>query len=117
MKFLIAAMFLFGSMSLTGDVFRIEVDTSYDNFSKRDLKKRVWHLERAVAQLQEKVFKLSMERRARPAKRSKYTCYVSAFGKTYTATKSSETAAKAAVMQKCNKDQSDMFCKEVKCGK
>jgi len=113
-KIAILTTLLLTSSLLIGDVVRIEFDTNYDRFSKRDLKKRVWKLERAVSQLQDKVF--LMARSNRKASKKRFTCYVSAFGKTFTATKSTETAAKASALQKCSEKNNAMHCDDIKCG-
>jgi len=110
------------SVGLGAEVFRIEFETDYNSMSKKDLRRRVWNLERAVAQLQDRVFELSHKKSStiivKRGKRSKKsTCYVSSFGDTFTSTKSTETAAKADVLAKCSKENHAMHCKNITCGK
>ncbi len=115
-KILFLSVVMF-SVSVSAEVFRIEFDSDMNSLSKRDLRKRVWKLERAVAQLQEKVFELSYSKPKRVKTKKKHTCYVSAFGKTFTASERTETAAKADVLAKCSKDSHAMHCKDITCGK
>jgi hypothetical protein len=116
MKKLIVLMTIAFSMSLGAEVFRIEFESDYSSLSKRDLKRRVWKLERAVAQLQEKVFQLTYAKPIKKKRKKKHTCYVSAFGKTFTATRSTETAAKAEVLSTCSKGNHAEHCNDIKCG-
>jgi hypothetical protein len=111
-------------------VVKIEIGKNRGS-SQTELWNRVWMLERAVAQLQEKVFELQMRRGhggggviivPNPGTNPKEmtTCYIKTpFNGTFTATEATETAAKAKVMQDCANKASSIHCGEddVKCGR
>ena len=99
-------------------VFVIKPKESSTNYSNEDLKMRIWELEKAVFQLQQKVFALELNG-ANQAPKVKYTCYMSVFGKTFTATDESEMKAKANTISDCSKSYNAMHCGEenIKCGK
>lgn len=113
---LVAAVSILVPTVLYADaVFRIEVGDNYDRYSDHDLRRRVWELERAVLQLQQKVFELQTN----PVPDSKkWTCYIQVFNQTFSSTEATETAAKVAVMQTCSKKFTALHCQEriVKCG-
>jgi hypothetical protein len=113
------------------DVFRIEIGREDSRRrpkgpSNEDLQQRIWQLERAVDQLQRKVFQLSMEQ-PRPAPTvtvvpaTTTTCILKAeIGGTFTSTQTSEGAARAQVLKDCaDKTNDSIFCEErrVKCSK
>jgi hypothetical protein len=88
-------------------------------YSNSELQNRVWALENAVLQLQRRVFDLEVEGATAAAKPKKsFTCYIQSFGKTFTATKDSESAAKADVLSKCSSATNAMHCdvSDVTCG-
>ena len=93
-------------------VIRIEISEKYNSYSNKELRRRVWQLERAVYQLQNIVFELS----EKPAPKESWTCIVTAFEKTFSATSTSKMKAKAEVKQKCAKQSHPMHCDEVSCG-
>lgn len=99
------------------DIFRIEIGKSSGG-SDRDLRERVWMLERAVDQLQRKVFQLENEGGSRGGHT---TCYIkTTFHGTFSATEPTETAAKAKAMERCSEKIKHGFdCDDdrVKCGK
>lgn len=89
--------------------------------SKKDLEKRIYRLEKAVRQLQERVFDLEVENGGlKEDNKKKFTCYIKTNMKgTFTTTQSSLTQAKAEVMRKCSEEIKYGFeCDEdkVKCG-
>lgn len=99
------------------DIFRIEIGKSSGG-SDRELRERVWMLERAVDQLQRKVFQLENEGGGRGGYT---TCYIkTTFDGTFSATEPTETAAKAKAMERCSdKIKHGFACDDdkVKCGK
>lgn len=106
-----------------GGVVRIEIGKEKD-LTQREVWRRVWMLERAVAQLQERVFQLE----GRPPTsttpgvnpKDMTTCYIrTPFNGTYTATEATETAARAKAIEACSAKASSIHCGEsdVKCGK
>jgi len=98
------------------DVFKIEIGSDYDRYSERELRRRVWELERAVAQLQDQVFQLAMDKKKYRPKyksyRKKWTCHMKSFGKTFSATKSTRGEALAKVLKECSKHTSAVHCDE-----
>lgn len=100
-------------------IIKIEVGKHKD-YSNDELRERVWNLERAVQQLQDKVFELS-KNQTKAA--DMVSCYINTpFDGTFTATAATETAAKGEVMAKCGKGVDaggSIHCSEnkVKCGK
>jgi hypothetical protein len=113
------------------EIFRIETNRSSSRSSSdRELRSRIADLERAVDQLQRKVFELQMGKdydrpsftwpgnSYRPVK--DITCYLKTpFDGTFMATQSTETAARARTLDKCtSKLNNSVFCKEdnIKCG-
>lgn len=102
------------------EVFRIEVGRDYNSYSQRDLQRRVWELERAVAQLQSRVFELELSRAARPVPTATpavdtWICKVTAMGVTYTGTGGSKAVAEHKAIETCKEKTDDFFCKEAKC--
>jgi hypothetical protein len=102
------------------EVFRIEVGRDYNSYSQRDLQRRVWELERAVAQLQSRVFELELSRATRPAPTATpavdtWICKVTAMGVTYTGTGGSKAVAEHKAIETCKEKADDFFCKEAKC--
>lgn len=103
------------------EVFRIEVGRDYNSYSQRDLQRRVWELERAVAQLQSRVFELELSRAtkpvptATPAPVDTWICKVTAMGVTYTGTGGSKAVAEHKAIETCKEKTDDFFCKEAKC--
>ena len=89
--------------------------------SRRDLEKRIYRLEKAVRQLQERVFELEIENgELKDDKVKKTTCYIKTNSKgVFTSTQKSMTQARAEAMQKCSEVIKFGFeCEEdkVKCG-
>jgi len=94
---------------------------SEEKTSKKDLEKRIYRLERAVRQLQDRVFDLEVENGdLKDDNKKKFTCYIKTNMKgTFTSTQKSLTQAKADVMKKCSDEIKFGFeCDEdkVKCG-
>jgi len=94
---------------------------SEEKTSKKDLEKRIYRLERAVRQLQDRVFDLEVENSdLKDDNKKKFTCYIKTNMKgTFTSTQKSLTQAKADVMKKCSDEIKFGFeCDEekVKCG-
>jgi len=106
------------TLSVAEEVFRIEVSKSYDGYSNNDLRRRVWELERAVSQLQQRVFSLEVRKPEAPAPVEKpWTCRIQSFGKTFKVTAPTRGAALGDVLEKCSQGSSAMHCPEsdVKC--
>lgn len=102
------------------EVFRIEVGRDYNSYSQRDLQRRVWELERAVAQLQSRVFELELSRATRPVPTAtpavdNWICRVTAMGVTYTGTGGSKAVAEHKAIETCKEKTDDFFCSGAKC--
>lgn len=99
------------------DVFRIEVGKDYRGYSDSDLRRRVWELERAVGQLQARIYHLE----AAPVKTvpDEWVCSIKAMGNNYTGTGPSKALATNKVMEECKTGQKGdtFFCKDPKCEK
>ncbi len=101
------------------EIFRIEVGRDYNRYTQRDLQRRVWELERAVSQLQARVFELELSRlkapTATPAPLETWLCKISAMGVTYTGTGATRAIAEHKVMETCKEKADDFFCKNPTC--
>jgi predicted nuclease with TOPRIM domain len=89
--------------------------------SNKDLYRRLYRLEKAVRQLQERVFELETENTQlkEEEKGPSYTCYIKTAKGLFTSTQKSMTQAKTQAMQKCSEVIRYGFdCDEdkVKCG-
>jgi hypothetical protein len=126
MKFskLVSKMFLVVGLTLSAsanaeEIFRIEVGRDYNRYSQRDLQRRVWELERAVSQLQARVFELELSRlkapSPTPAPLETWLCKISAMGVTYTGTGATRAIAEHKVMETCKEKADDFFCKNPTC--
>jgi len=101
------------------EIFRIEVGRDYNRYSQRDLQRRVWELERAVSQLQARVFELELSNlkspTPTPAPLETWLCKISAMGVTYTGTGATRAVAEHKVMETCKEKADDFFCKNPTC--
>ena len=109
---------LSASYVIADDVFRIQVPKEFKGkgSSNADLQRRVWELERAVAQLQMKVFQLQVEGTA-AAQKEDWLCTVSARGTDYTGTGRSKAVASSRATESCRKANSGdgFFCNPPSC--
>ena len=103
-------------------VFRIEHGRDYRgrDYSERELRRRVWELERAVAQLQERIYDLEVAPPAAPPVVepvvTPWTCTVTAFGKVYSATSNTQSQARATALTQCSNATNAMHCDDMVCG-
>ncbi len=93
------------------EIFKIEIGSGYEGYSNQELRRRVWELERAVAQLQDQVFHLSVNQGRPGYGGNSWTCHIQSFGKTFTATKSTRGAAQAKILKDCSNATNAMHCK------
>jgi hypothetical protein len=125
-NYLLALAFVAGSFSLLPtsrafgeEIIRIQVGKDYDGYSNEEMRRRLWQLERAVQQLQSRVFQLEMqgERPVPIVLSQNWTCILQSFGTTHTASSSTRTAALAMVLKKCSDATNAIHCREseVKC--
>lgn len=114
--FILASLgILFCGPTFAEDVFRIEVGRDYNHYSNDELRRRVWELERAVSQLQSRVFQLEVNE-SRPQK-NPWTCTIQSFGKTHVSNADTKASALAKVLKKCSDATNAVHCHEsdVKC--
>ena len=105
------------------DVIRIEIprnERGYEDYSNRELRRRVYQLERAVRQLQERVFELEYNKPgASPTpEQSEWTCRIDSMGKIFVSSAKTKSKAMAEVISKCSAATSSVHCPELnaKCG-
>ena len=98
-------------------VVRVDFGPSYENYSNEELRKRVWTLERAVAQLQDQVFQLAVRKDDSVLPRVQWTCQIQSFGKTFVSNASTRASASAQVIKKCSDATSAIHCadRDLKC--
>lgn len=98
-----------------GEIYKIEIGKNYNTYSNRELRERIWRLERAVWQLQQKVFQLeNHSNRHKPA--NTWVCTLSAMSDHFSASGPTKAEAKSKVINKCNKKRgSGFFCTNPKC--
>ncbi len=119
MKYLFSAFILMFVSDVQADVpprniVNLQLSKN-DNYSDRELRERVFRLERAVWQLQQKVFALQTNSK-RPSEDTT-VCFVKAMGNNHSATGPNKAVAKHKAMEKCKKaNKGDgFFCKFEKC--
>ncbi len=116
------SFFIFAAALNAEEIFRIHVgknqessrESSKEN-SNSDLQRRVWELERAMFQLQQKVYHLDETKNE--AKPDSWVCTFEAMGELYTGTGGSKAVATSKALEACkNAHKGDgFFCKSVKC--
>ncbi|MBY0370160.1 hypothetical protein K2X33_05700 [bacterium] len=124
MKYLSTAL-LFIVLATPGvvadDVYRIEISPEGRDSSAREMNRRIRQLERAVSQLQQRVFDLettpSVTIQAPAKKEKSWICTVKAMGETYTGTGTTKAIAAEKSLEKCSKGRGGdtFFCKDPKC--
>lgn len=112
--FLLICVFMMASIA-KADVIKIEIGKEKGS-SSSDLERRIWHLERAVRQLQDRIYDLESDNR-NPGK-GMFTCQITSFGKSFSATEPTQMAAKAKVLKECADATNAIHCdkKDVECG-
>ena len=111
------------------DIFRIEVANDYKKYSNNeDLKRRVWQLERAVEQLQMRVFNLEgksyqpvavpVQMPAQPMKpqEKEWTCHMQRFGQPFSGSGKTKAAAMAEALKHCGEKYAFCDKKDLECG-
>lgn len=103
------------------DIFKIQYGERHSSYTNDELKRRVWDLERAVGQLQKKVFNLENSNSKTDQNNTSvdtWLCTLTRFTKSYSATGASKAIAKFKVIEVCTKSSiSNSGCEEenVKC--
>jgi hypothetical protein len=97
----------------------IEIGKNYERYTEKELKERVWNLERAVAQLQNQVFQLAINKGGSATEVATWTCQMQSFATTHIASASTKSSAMAQVLKKCSEASNAIHCRDsdVKCGK
>lgn len=120
---------LLSSITFAGSEM-IKPGKDYESYSNKELRKRVWKLEKVVAKMQRKLERLEddiedvedEQRRSTRRKPKKplatWICKLSAHGENFSATGASKAVAESNVIEKCSKEQGDsFFCKNATCTK
>src|SRR5437899_1879852 len=99
------------------DPIKIEIGKSYQGYSNEELRRRVWDLERAVAQLQSQVFQLAYRDGSgtigsAPPMGGNWSCHMESFGKTHVAAGNTKASALAQVLKKCSDATNAVHCHE-----
>ncbi len=117
MKLFIALMFVMNSLAFAGDVKVILPGKDYGKYSNDELRMRIWNLENAVMQLQQKVFAMEVAQTNAPTG-GFWTCSIKSFGKAFSHTAPTKTKAMADVIAECSKNTNAIHCDEdeVTCG-
>lgn len=116
LSILLLTAVVMSTMGFAEEVFRIEIGKDYQKYSQTDLQRRVWELERAVAQLQQRVFHLEGKPQNYPASVDTWICTIKAMGTIHTGTGASMPVAKAKVIEACKSARGDsFFCKDPSC--
>ncbi len=110
----IFSLFLIPYSVQAESIIRIEVGSSQDKYSNQELQKRVQDLERAVIQLQKRVFDLE-DNKPKPQSADTWICHAKAMGETFTGTGGSKAVASNNAIEACAKVKDRFFCKIEKC--
>ena len=111
----ILTMLLFKSMASAEEVVRIEVGKNYEKYSDSDLRRRLWELERAVYQLQTRIFELESPKNRQG--NDSWVCTISTIGNKFIGTGATKAVAIAKAMESCkdgNKGDG-FFCRSPSC--
>lgn len=110
---LVLALGLGMTVASAEDIFRIQIgrEQSADN---AELSRRVFYLERAVWQMQQRVYNL--EASNRPVQADSWLCTITAMGDSFTGTGGSKAVATERAIQQCKNKRGDgFFCTDAKC--
>lgn len=104
------------SVGYSKSIIKIEIGQDYKNYSNKELRRRLWNLERAVWQLQQRVFHLEASD-STPAKEESWICKVSAMGENFSELGTNKSIATHKVLEKCKGKIDSFFCKDPVCEK
>jgi hypothetical protein len=101
----------------SAEVIRIDIGKDKGS-SQIELERRVWSLERAVRQLQDRIYDLESDKAKPVAAVTMFTCQIESFGKMFSATEPTKMAAKAKVLKECADATNAIHCEKdkVECG-
>lgn len=117
-KYFMVFALLMSTQVFAEEVVRINIGKTGKTISQRDLERRVILLERAVWQLQKRVFDLeSAGSQPKPPTTDTWLCSTKAFGNEYTATGGSKAVAKHRAIEACKRgnDGNSFHCRSVTC--
>lgn len=118
--FLITALLITAS-AFSSDIIKIEIGKKGGSYSKKELERRIYRLEQAVWQLQQRVFNLetTSTTTTTPNPGIEWLCKISAMGEFYTGIGGSKAVATHRAVENCKAARSGdgFFCKDVKCEK
>lgn len=114
MRFYCAFLLLLCSFSSHAiEPIRIDVNKNYEGYSNEELRRRIYQLERAVAQLQDQVFQLAIrESGSGSTGGGNWSCHMESFGKTDIASGITRASALAQVLKKCSDATNAVHCHE-----
>ena len=117
MKSLIVFFIFISSNVFAGDITVVMPGKEYGKYSNDELRQRIWNLEKAVMQLQQKVFAMEISQ-TNTASAGSWTCMIKSFGKSFSSTAPTKTKAMADVIADCSKATNAVHCDEdeVTCG-
>ncbi len=118
MKTLLVILALTFSSAFASDITIVMPGKDYGKYSNDELRMRIWNLEKAVMQLQQKVFALELGQNTTTSTAGHWTCMIKSFGKSFSSTAPTKTKAMADVIADCSKATNAVHCDEdeVKCG-
>lgn len=106
----VLAILTFSAMARADEpVVRIRFGSNYRDYSMEETQRRVWELERAVAELQQRIFHLERQPPVVVQPEKPWTCLLSNNMKgTFTSTKATRGEATAHVLKQC---EDPFWCK------
>ena len=121
MKYLLIILFSINFVNAEV-VFSVKPGEDYKQYTEAEMKKRIHWLEKAVRQLQHKVYNLEsakkkVEKKEQPT--GKWMCKITVMSNTYKGYGESRTLAEGNVIENCKKAQkgTTLFCKVPRCFK
>lgn len=108
---------LFAAKVFASDITIVMPGKDYGKYSNDELRMRIWNLEKAVMQLQQKVFAMEIAQ-TNTSTGGHWTCMIKSFGKSFSSTAPTKTKAMADVIADCSKATNAVHCDEdeVTCG-
>lgn len=100
-------------------VYSVKPGEDYKKYSREELQKRVHWLEKAVEQLQKKVFNLSQAKVIEQKRKPEWRCRISVMGDDFTGEGESKAIASAKATENCKSQMkgTQFFCNVPKCSK
>ncbi len=102
------------SVASANPIFRIEVGKDYRRYSNSDLQERVWRLEHAVQQLQQRIFQIEASNQVVEQEET-WICTVTSGGQSFSGTGATKAVAMNKTMENCSAKADSFFCRDPKC--